>query len=204
MVKSTTTVQLFSNGTPIAPAIANAYVPLQISNIGYSPGEFNFDSDELMAAFGVWTGIATQADLQALEVAVRAALVGSPPSCRGFQPPEGRLSSSPFEALDVIGLRNRNREQVLGSRNIYFAGNGRITGNVREKGTATNAPVHRRVVLIDERTRLLMQEQWSDAATGSYNFINVDHTHTFTVLSYDHTGAFRAVVADGQIPELIP
>lgn len=123
---------------------------------------------------------------------------------RGFQPLEGSLSSSPIEALDSLGPRNRTREQVRGSRNIHFAGNGRITGTVKEKGTASNVPVHRRVVLIDERTRLLVQEQWSDATTGVYNFIDVDHTHTFTVLSYDHTGAFRAVVADGQIPELIP
>lgn len=42
------------------------------------------------------------------------------------------------------------------------------------------------------------------AAQLAYSFDYVDELQTFTALSYDHTGAFRAVVADGQIPEMIP
>ena len=44
----------------------------------------------------------------------------------------------------------------------------------------------------------------SDAITGAYSFDYVDMTRKYTVISYDHTGIYRAVIADNQTPELIP
>lgn len=197
---------LYVDGNLVGVPVSSSFTMSQIGQLGHGANgsEYNLDADEYFHALGVWTGAATQGDLQALEAAVRLELVGGSATYRGFQPPEGRLSSSPVEALDAIGVRRIDRAQVQGNRSIYFAGNGRITGTVKEKGAASNTPVHRRVVLMDERTSLMVQEQWSDAATGVYSFINVDSTRTFTVLSYDHTGAFRAVVADRIVPELIP
>lgn len=85
---------------------------------------------------------------------------------------------------------------------VLGTGRGRVAGTVKEKGTP-DAPVYRKVRLIRERDGLLIREAWSNPATGAYSFDYVDELQKFTVLSYDHTGAFRAVVADGQIPELI-
>lgn len=85
---------------------------------------------------------------------------------------------------------------------VVGTGRGRVTGTVKETGTPST-PVHRKVRLIRERDGMLMREVWSHPVTGVYSFDYVDELQKFTVLSYDHTGAFRAVVADGQIPELI-
>ena len=88
-------------------------------------------------------------------------------------------------------------------RNHWQGGNGRVRGTVAEKGTP-NAPVHRKVRLFHEATGVLVAEVWSDVTTGAYSFDNIDASpQKYTVLSYDYTGAFRAVVADGQIPEVM-
>lgn len=83
-------------------------------------------------------------------------------------------------------------------------GIGRVKGTVKETGDPENTPVRRRVRLIRDRDGLLIRETWSDPATGEYDFQYVDETEKFTVLSYDHTGNFRAVVADRLTPELMP
>lgn len=83
---------------------------------------------------------------------------------------------------------------------VLGTGRGRVAGTVKE---TPNAPVYRKVRLIREVDSLLIRELWSHPVTGAYSFDYVDELQKFTVLSYDHTGAFRAVVADGQIPELI-
>lgn len=85
---------------------------------------------------------------------------------------------------------------------VLGTGMGRVAGTIKEKGMP-DAPVYRKVRLIREADGLQMRELWSHPITGAYSFDYVDELQTFTVLSYDHTGAFRAVVADGQIPELI-
>ena len=87
---------------------------------------------------------------------------------------------------------------------VYNGGIGMIYGTVKEKNTPANTPLHRRVLLIDEASRMTIRETWSDARTGNYEFRGVKEGVTYTVTSYDHTGAYRAVVADHQIPELIP
>jgi SPRY domain len=84
---------------------------------------------------------------------------------------------------------------------VLGTGRGRVQGTIKETPSSS---VYRKVRLIRENDGLLIREMWSDPATGVYDFKFVDELQKFTVLSYDHTGAFRAVVADGQIPELIP
>ena len=114
----------------------------------------------------------------------------------------GILRLAPPEAMDDLGVHTKSRSQLLGMRDIYFGGPGQITGTVKEKG-APNMPLRRRVCLIEEASRTLTRETWSDATTGSYVFRNLDLQRRYTVLSYDHSGVYRAVVADGQIPELM-
>ena len=88
-----------------------------------------------------------------------------------------------------------------GNADFFDGGNYRITGTVKEKGTP-NTPLHRRVLLCDQPSGRVVRSAWSDSVTGAYAFMNV-RMGTFFVISFDHTGAYRAVVADGQIPELI-
>lgn len=94
-----------------------------------------------------------------------------------------------------------DRAAVLGTNNIYHGGSGRVAGTVKYK---PNSPVHRKVRLVDEKTGVLVREMWSTPITGAYSFDYVDETRKYTVLSYDYTGAYRAVIADNLAPELIP
>lgn len=84
---------------------------------------------------------------------------------------------------------------------IHFGGKGQIIGTVKNTPAT---PVQRRVVLIEEGTRTLIREVWSNAATGAYLFDRVALDRTYTVLGYDYTGTFRAVIADRVAPELMP
>ena len=87
---------------------------------------------------------------------------------------------------------------------VMGTGRGRIAGTVKDKASPTNIPVFRKVRLFRERDGLLMRELWSDPTTGVYSFDFIDELQQFTVLSYDHTGVFQAVVANNLTPELIP
>lgn len=89
--------------------------------------------------------------------------------------------------------------RVLRSKNLYFGGNGRIVGTVKNKGTP-DVPVHRRVRLYLDRDGLPVDETWSDSVTGAYAFEHLDEAHKYTVLAYDHTGEFNGVVATGVVP----
>ena len=86
------------------------------------------------------------------------------------------------------------------AKDLYFGGHGAITGTVKEKHTPSNTPVYRRVRLIRDRDGRFVQETWSDPITGAYSFSDLDPVETYTALSYDHTGNFRAVAADKLTP----
>ena len=86
---------------------------------------------------------------------------------------------------------------------IYDAGRGRITATVKEKNTPANMPLKRRVVLLSMPGSRAIRETWSDPATGVYTFDEVALDRVYTVVSYDHTGIYRGVVADNLTPELM-
>lgn len=71
----------------------------------------------------------------------------------------------------------------------------KLSGTVAEKATPDNHPLSRKVVLIDERDHRIVRETWSDAA-GVYVFPDIAGGRPYSVLSYDHTHSYRAVVAD--------
>ncbi len=81
-------------------------------------------------------------------------------------------------------------------RNIYFAGKGVIAGTIKRKGAPLDVPVARRVLLLDERAHVVVQEAWSDAQTGAYRFAQINPDVRYLVIAYDHTQQYRAVVAD--------
>lgn len=88
-------------------------------------------------------------------------------------------------------------------RDMEFSGNGRIADTVKEKNTPVNTPLRRRVRLFRDIDGLMIRETWSDAATGAYSFQCIDERYTYSVVSYDHLGNYRAVIADHLTPELM-
>jgi hypothetical protein len=100
-----------------------------------------------------------------------------------------RLSAYPVDDSTVgVGASADRLDGVHG-------GSGRIAATVKTLGTP-NQPVRRRVQLIDERSGLVVRETWSDAATGAYAFNDIHPGASYTVVAYDHTGYYRAVIAD--------
>lgn len=104
---------------------------------------------------------------------------------------------------DVAGFTRAVTSMPPSSRDIYDAGRGRITGTVKEKNTPANTPLKRRVVLLSMPGSRAIRETWSDHVTGVYTFDEVAMDRVYTVVSYDHTGIYRGVVADNLAPELM-
>jgi hypothetical protein len=86
----------------------------------------------------------------------------------------------------------------------YNGGTGLIAGTVKEKNLPDNVPLHRKVWLIDEASAMVIRETWSDAVTGDYEFRGIKQGLKYTVLAYDYTGLYRGVIADAQVPEVLP
>lgn len=79
---------------------------------------------------------------------------------------------------------------------VFNGGIGLITGTVKEKSLPANVPLARKVWLMDEASGMVIRETWSDATTGNYEFRGVKQGVKYTVLAYDYTHTYRAVVAD--------
>lgn len=86
---------------------------------------------------------------------------------------------------------------------VLGKGVGRVHGTVKLKSEPENTPLRRKVWLLRQRDGLKVRETWSDAATGEYEFRYIDELQLWTVISFDHTGDKRAVIADGLVPEVI-
>lgn len=116
-------------------------------------------------------------------------------------------------AVVGVGGREIYRATVLlpmiaaGQQDYVLGGNGlgRVRGRTVEQQdkNSPKVPVSRRVRLYRDRDGLLIREAWSNAQ-GDYEFARIDSTTAYTVLSYDHEGDFRAVVADRVTPEAMP
>lgn len=115
------------------------------------------------------------------------------------------FGSRPQEGIDrlPLGIPQNNYEWSLNpaANVMQFKGRGKIVGTVKTKNSPTNLPAHRRVRLYREPDGLLIRTVWSDPVTGVYEFIGIPMDTTYTVVSHDYTGAFRAVLADGLTPD---
>jgi hypothetical protein len=101
-------------------------------------------------------------------------------------------NSSPMNSpMPVVALR----------RNIHFGGAGRVFGTVKQKGSPSNIPLARRVQLFSQDNNHLVAETWSNEQ-GDYVFENVDGGQRYMAIAYDHTEAYRAVIADNLTPEV--
>lgn len=78
---------------------------------------------------------------------------------------------------------------------------GSIDGYTAVKGTP-NAPLRARVRLIRERDGRLVRETFSYPTTGYYLFSGLPAQESYTVLTYHPAQEYRAVAADGLIPEV--
>lgn len=86
-------------------------------------------------------------------------------------------------------------------RDAYFTGDGQIVGTVKQKSTPANTPLRRKVLLLDETTNIVMRETWSDAVTGAYAFSHIDRFRRYSVITFDYTNNYRAVIADNLLAE---
>jgi hypothetical protein len=102
--------------------------------------------------------------------------------------------------IGVGELMPLNPATTLPSQPVVFRfdpqlGTATLTGTVKTLG-APNQPVARRVILIEERSGNVIRETVSDPLTGVYAFSELLPQARYTVLAYDHTGYYRAVIAD--------
>lgn len=82
------------------------------------------------------------------------------------------------------------------------AGAYRINGTVKVDGSP-DTPVARKVVLFDQVSLRPLQDTFSNATTGEYEFTHLANK-PHMVMAFDHTNNFRAVVADRVMPEPMP
>lgn len=93
---------------------------------------------------------------------------------------------------------------MLSSRDLSdLGGNGRIHGDVK-KVASPDAPVWRRVRLFVRRDARLVREVWSDPVTGEFSFDWINPAIDYTIIAYDHTGQYQAVVSDAPTVDLMP
>jgi hypothetical protein len=202
IVKGATQFVLYVNGTQLGAATWNTFLPASLDRIGHigNGNSYNLQPSDTLHAAGIWSGIATQAELRAMEAAARAELAGDTTgSYRGMYAPVGKLNLAPPQQLDRTGLKGRALSAGLGAHNYYFTGPGQILGTIKN---SPSTPVQRKVLLMDESSHLIVRSTWSHATTGAYAFTNIPLNRRYTVLSYDHTETYRAVIADRVLAEL--
>ena len=155
-------------------------------------------ADSLTVAGITWPGAAVKttsvSGLIATNFVKGRAAPGAPLAVISAKPPIVYGTTVPVPP--VVRLRVEDGSVKDYTTGVLGAGIGRVRNTVKEKG-APDTPVRRRVRLVRERDGLVVREQWSNPATGAYDFQFVDELQTYTVLSYDHTLNFRAVIADG-------
>lgn len=89
---------------------------------------------------------------------------------------------------------------LIFGKDTEYGGDGRIAGTTKIKGSP-DYPTRVRVRLFRDVDGVCIRETWSDAETGEYEFAYIDAAQRYTVVCYDHTRAFRAVIADNLLPE---
>lgn len=211
-----THVRVFIGGTLAATVAASVMAPstppqLAIGElVGATPGANNaFPGyvDDLLITKGVacYTTSFTpvEAAFSGAASFVLLPTVSTPlPRASRTEPVPQRLL--PATALPAAAVQGHLREMPF--FDAYNGGIGIIYGTTKEKRIPENTPLtplRRKVLLMDEGSQIVVRATWSDAVTGAFEFRGVKEGVTYTVLSYDHTGAYRAVVADHQVPELI-
>lgn len=101
-------------------------------------------------------------------------------------------------------LTMRTPSPASRARDTRFGGTFRIAGTVKEKNTPVNTPLRRRVWLLDQLGMTPVASAWSNVVTGDYVFDHIRGGSRYMVISFDHTGLYRAVIADNITAEPRP
>ena len=135
LVVSPASARVYINDDWAGAAFARSWVADSVGGIGYyaDGNEYNIGGSERFFAAGLWSGVASLADVRALESACRAALAGPPVGVHSatlarWHSPNTELWSQPGS------YPPRVRAVASARRDIYFGGNGHITGTVKENG----------------------------------------------------------------------
>lgn len=83
-------------------------------------------------------------------------------------------------------------------KDFVHGGAGSISGTVKDPGSPSDIPEHRRVRLHRKIDGMLIRETWS-AADGTYSFPHIA-VQSYYVTSFDHTGDYNAVIKDSIVP----
>jgi len=203
-VKCNQGVNVFLNGVPgtwaALPKLNQTLAPIHIG-VGNPSGATPWFMNGYISELRIVSGAALYFDTFTPPVAPLSAVSGTRELVGALLSQDwiGMLDlSDPAQFLN--GPKAVNAAPVLRVGNRFYAGPGRVAGTVKNTPAT---PVHRKVHLLREPTLELVRSQWSDPVTGAYSFDGVDTTCTYTVLSFDHTQAFRAVVADRVVPEVM-
>lgn len=195
-VKTGTTIKLFLDGVQEATATAPAmYDGGQPVLVGYSQGQpascyFNgyIDSVRITKGLARYTTNFTPPSVWAVSDAT---------------PLRSRPSSPILIGSSAIGDTQLNVCAGGITRDMEDGGIYRITGTVKEKSSPSNLPMVRKVRLHREMDGRLIRETWSDAS-GNYAFNSIRGDATYFTTSFDYLKNYRAVIADGLTPELMP
>lgn len=197
VVKRVANFGFYINGNWITEFGGNLIsLPPSIGGFGYSGNgsTYNYNENDRMSAAGVWSGAATLVELQALEAAVRLAMVPPPVSSFSALVKHGYLVTNSL-ALQPGAYPCVDQALKAGRKNIYQGGAGTIQGSV----TIENIPGARQVRLFDKRSGLVVAETWS-SPTGHYEFNNVAADREYFVVAHDHLRVYNAVVQDMLTP----
>lgn len=111
------------------------------------------------------------------------------------------LAANAGASADYSGARLLALQQ---SGDTVHGGRGSISGIVRRAAGPVDLPVRRRVRLHRDVDGMMLRETWSDAATGAYQFADVNPALKYTVISYDNEREHRAEAADNIPPDVMP
>lgn len=115
----------------------------------------------------------------------------------GVDTPPSAPQIALFTPPDFVATTPRDAVSIDGEDGGWH----RIAGTVKEKGTPENTPLARKVQLYHQTSGRLVRETWSAASDGSYSFTELRGGQPYFVVAFDHTGTYRAVIADNLFPE---
>jgi len=115
----------------------------------------------------------------------------SPPyAVSSEQPVRDSVIEYPIPAFGVSAFPSR-----VGRIDQEDGGGFQIVGTVKEVAVPANTPLSRRVALHEARSGRMVRQTFSDSA-GNYLFDDIRGDRPYNVIAYDHTGVYRAVIAD--------
>ena len=188
-----------SQGTPGSSALAARSItgPLSVGSLGGGTFPFSGHIDEARVTKGVARYTADFTPPTAAFPDSTSSSDATP--LRGNRAPVlGIVSEYTPPAVGVSQF-----PPTLGVFDIEDGGRFQIVGTVKEVALPVNTPLARRVALYEERSGRLIKRGFSDNA-GNYSFTEIRGDRPYTVIAFDHTDTYRAVVADKLNAEPMP